>query len=200
MLVERYALRPDSGGPGRHRGGLGTEQVVQARHDIRFNSQIDRVVCKPWGLFGGLSGSGNAVAIHRFAEAAEQGFPNGKALNQVLRSGDAYILRSGGGGGFGSPLDRALVAVERDVRCGYVTMEAARTCYGVVFRPGTAEVDVAASDLLRAKMRAQGLPHDEPTAETATPPPLDQAHHHHEHERLTEEERLVLAMSRRCCS
>ena len=53
---------------------------------------------------------------------------------------------------------------------------------------------------LRAKMRAEGLPHDEPTAETATPPPLDQAHHHHEHERLTEEERLVLAMSGRCCS
>ena len=82
LLVERYALRPDSGGAGRFRGGLGCEQVVQARHDLRFNSQMDRVKCKPWGLDGGLSGSGNAVAIHRFGTAQEQRFHNGKALNQ----------------------------------------------------------------------------------------------------------------------
>src|SRR6516225_6810582 len=63
LLVERYALRPDSGGAGRFRGGLGCEQVVQARHDLRFNSQMDRVKCKPWGLEGGLCGSGNSVAI-----------------------------------------------------------------------------------------------------------------------------------------
>jgi N-methylhydantoinase B len=66
LLVERYALRDDSGGAGKFRGGLGTEQVVQARHDIRFSSQMDRVRCKPWGLFGGMSGSGNSVALYRF--------------------------------------------------------------------------------------------------------------------------------------
>jgi N-methylhydantoinase B len=198
--VERYALRPDSGGPGRHRGGLGTEQVVQARHNLRFSSQMDRVVCRPWGLYGGLAGCGNSVAIHRFAQDAEQHFSNGKALNQVLKPGDAYILRSGGGGGFGSPLDRELAAVEDDVRCGYVTMQAAEKYYGVVFRPGTAEVDIAASDLLRAKMRAQGLPHDEPVAEPVVPPLAPHDHAHHEHEHLTDEERLVLAMSCRCCS
>ena len=108
LLVERYALRPDSGGAGRFRGGLGCEQVVQARHDIRFNSQMDRVKCKPWGLEGGLSGLGNGVAIPRFGKTEEQRFHNGKALNQVLHAGDAYVLRSGGGGGFGSPLERDL--------------------------------------------------------------------------------------------
>jgi N-methylhydantoinase B len=200
LLVERYALRPDSGGPGRYRGGLGTEQVVQARHNIRFNSQMDRVVCKPWGLFGGLAGHGNGVAIHRFAAETEQRFVNGKALNQVLRSGDAYILRSGGGGGFGSPLDRELAAVERDVRCGYVTMAAAEKYYGAVFRPGTDEIDVVASAHRRDEMRAQGLPHDEPIAAPVVPAPHDHAHHHEEHERLTDEERLVMAMSCRCCS
>jgi N-methylhydantoinase B len=201
LLVERYALRPDSGGPGRYRGGLGTEQVVQARHDIRFSSQMDRVVCKPWGLFGGLAGHGNGVAIHRFAAETEQHFPNGKALNQALKSGDAYILRSGGGGGFGSPLDRELMAVEHDVRCGYVSKEAAEKYYGVVFVPQTSEVDIAASDLERAKMRAQGLPHDEPIAEPAVAPPAPHDHaHHREYERLTDEERLVMAMSCRCCT
>ena len=82
---------------------------------------MDRVKCKPWGLFGGLSGFGNGVALHRFGKTDETHFPNGKALNQTLQAGDAYILRSGGGGGYGSPLERDLDALERDVRCGYVT-------------------------------------------------------------------------------
>ena len=75
LLVERYALRPDSGGAGRFRGGLGCEQVVQARHDLRFNSQMDRVKCKPWGLEDGLSGFGNSVAIHRFGDGAGAALP-----------------------------------------------------------------------------------------------------------------------------
>ncbi len=202
LLVERYALRPDSGGAGRFRGGLGCEQVVQARHDIRFNSQMDRVKCKPWGLEGGLSGFGNSVAIHRFGKSEEQRFHNGKALNQVLHAGDAYILRSGGGGGFGSPLERDLTALEHDVRCGYVTRAAAERDYGAVLVGDSPRIDAAATQARRAQMRAQGLPHDEPIAETGVPPPAP-AHthvHDHAHERLSEEERVALAMTGRCCS
>jgi N-methylhydantoinase B len=204
LLVERYALRTDSGGAGRHRGGLGTEQVVQARHDIRFSSQMDRVKCRPWGLFGGLSGYGNSVALHRFGADKEQHFPNGKAFNQVLKPGDAYILRSGGGGGFGSPLDRDLAILERDVRSGYVSREAAEKYYGAVFVGTSNTIDVPASETCRAKMRAEGLPHDEPIAECSVPVPDPAEHHHHHHhhglENLTEEERIALAMSGRCCS
>ena len=94
---------------------------------------MDRVKCKPWGLNGGMSGLGNGVALHRFGKTEETHFPNGKALNQVLQAGDAYILRSGGGGGYGSPLERDLETLERDVRCGYVTKEAAEKYYGAVF-------------------------------------------------------------------
>jgi N-methylhydantoinase B len=202
LLVERYALRPDSGGAGRFRGGLGCEQVVQARHDIRFNSQMDRVKCKPWGLEGGLSGFGNSVAIHRFGAAEEQRFHNGKALNQVLQAGDAYILRSGGGGGFGSPLERDLDSLARDVRCGYVSKHAAETCYGAVFAPNSDSIDRAATAARRAEMRRQGLPHDEPIADTGVPPPApSHAHaHDHAHDKLSEEERVALAMTGRCCS
>jgi N-methylhydantoinase B len=202
LLVERYALRPDSGGAGRFRGGLGCEQVVQARHDIRFHSQMDRVKCKPWGLFGGLSGAGNSVALHRFGEAQEQRFQNGKALNQVLRAGDAYILRSGGGGGFGSPLERDLESLARDVRCGYVSKESAENDYGVVFEAGTGKIDAVATAARRGEMRAQGLPHDQPIADTGEPA-LAPAHSHahdHAHEQLAEEERVALAMTGRCCS
>jgi N-methylhydantoinase B len=200
LLVERYALRPDSGGAGRFRGGLGCEQVVQARHDIRFSSQIDRVKCKPWGLDGGLSGQGNSVALHRFGTTQEQGFPNGKALNQVLRAGDAYILRSGGGGGFGSPLERDLASLERDLRCGYVSRDAAERYYGAVLAPDGKRLDIAATQARRAEMRGAGLPLDEPIADVAgaasSPAPI----HDHAHEQLSEEERVALAMTGRCCS
>ena len=201
LLVERYALRADSGGAGAFRGGLGTEQVVQARAEIRFNAQIDRVKCRPWGLFGGLSAEGNGVALHRYGEE-EHRFPSGKAFNYVLGSGDAYILRSGGGGGFGSPLERDLAALENDVRQGYVSKEAAERLYGAVFRPGSLSLDRAATEARRVAMRKKGEPVDEPVAPTE--PGQAEAHHlhphAHQHDNLTEEERLVVAMTGRCCS
>jgi N-methylhydantoinase B len=199
LLVERYALRPDSGGGGMFRGGLGTEQVVQARADIRFNAQIDRVKCRPWGLYGGLPAAGNGVAIHRFGED-EHNYPSGKAFNLVLHSGDAYILRSGGGGGFGSPLDRDLDALENDVRQGYVTREAAECDYGAVFIADSLVPDRPATERRRAEMRAQGLPRPAPDELLAPVAPHDQHGHLHAHEHLSEEERLVVALSNRCCS
>ncbi len=200
LLVERYALRQDSGGAGRFRGGLGTEQIVQARHDIRFSSQMDRVRCKPWGLEGGLSGTGNSVAIARFGAERETHFPNGKALNQVLKPGDAYVLRSGGGGGFGSPLERDLDMLERDVRCGYVSRKAAEELYGVVFRKD-GSIDRTATAFRRSDMKRRGLPVDEPVFQTLVAPPKpDEGGRAPQHENLTEEERAALAMTCRCCS
>jgi N-methylhydantoinase B len=203
LIVERYALRSDSGGAGKFRGGLGVEQVVQARHDIRFSSQMDRVKCKPWGLQGGLSGYGNSVAVHRFGKPDETHFPNGKAFNQVLKPGDAYILRSGGGGGFGSPLEREIDALQRDVTGGYVSRDAAEKDYGGVFQGDSLTIDPAATAVRRKEMAAQGLPHDEPVAKTI-PVPVGANDHHHGHnhgqEHLTQEERTALAMSHRCCS
>ncbi len=198
LLVERYALRPDSGGAGHYRGGLGTEQVVQARGDIRFNAQIDRVKCRPWGLFGGLPAAGNGVAIHRFGED-EHNFPSGKAFNHILHSGDAYILRSGGGGGFGSPLDRDLDALESDVRQGYVSKEAAERDYGAVFAGEGSALDRPATERRQTEMRVRGLPLPVPD-EPPSPAEADNHHARHHHEHLTEEERLVVALSNRCCS
>jgi N-methylhydantoinase B len=200
LLVERYCLRPDSGGAGTFRGGLGTEQVVQARHPIRFSSQMDRVRCKPWGLNGGLSGFGNSVALHRFGKTEETHFLNGKALNQTLQAGDAYILRSGGGGGYGSPLDRDLDALQHDVRCGYVSKEAAETLYGAAFEPGSLVIDAAATASRRAEMREQGLPHDQPISELTLPFEAPADAQAPGQEMLSEEERTAFAMTCRCCS
>ena len=201
LLVERYCLRTDSGGAGTFRGGLGTEQVVQARHPIRFSSQMDRVRCKPWGLYGGLSGFGTSVALHRYSAKDETRFHNGKALNQTLQSGDAYILRSGGGGGYGSPLERDIGALQRDVRCGYVSKQAAETLYGAVFKPDSLDIDADATQARRDIMRAQGLPEDDPVSEFvlpfATPAAPEAASGV---EVLTHEERTAFAMTCRCCS
>lgn len=202
LLVERYCLRPDSGGAGQYRGGLGTEQVMQAINQINFSSQMDRVVCKPWGVFGGLSGFGNSVAIHRGGADKETLFPNGKAINQVLKPGDAYILRSGGGGGYGSPLERDIASIERDVRCGYVTREQAETGYGIVFAKDGA-IDAKATAKRRAEMKKDGLPIDEPIAPTPVFPAqmaFEQPQGNEIPEKLTEEERVVFAMNCRCCS
>jgi N-methylhydantoinase B len=201
LLVERYCLRPDSGGAGRYRGGLGTEQVVQAINEIRFSSQMDRVRCKPWGLEAGMAGLGNSVALHRCGADKETHFPNGKAFNQVLKPGDAYILRSGGGGGFGSPLERDIAMLERDVRAGYVSRESAETLYGVVF-DANGGILANETERRRVEMRAQGLPVDEPVAETDLPfdPPPEQQPAASQPQVLTEEERVAFAMNCRCCS
>lgn len=161
LIVERYALREDSGGPGRYRGGLGTEQVVRARAPIMFNAQIDRVDCRPWGLFGGLSAQGNDVALER--AGTEERYPTGKVLAQRLADGDAYTVRSGGGGGFGSPLDRKLSDVEDDLRQGYVSRDGAREFYGIVF-DASGRIDAPATASRRLRMRGQGLPKDRPFA------------------------------------
>ncbi|MBV8537243.1 MAG: hydantoinase B/oxoprolinase family protein [Alphaproteobacteria bacterium] len=153
LVVESYALVPDSGGAGRNRGGLGVERVVRARCNMVFNTQIDRAHCKPWGLEGGEAATGNEVAL-RQGGAWKADFPNAKVLVAALKTGDAFRLRSGGGGGYGSPLERRIEAVQHDVRQGYVTAQAAAELYGVVIDPETFEVDLSATENARAARKS----------------------------------------------
>jgi N-methylhydantoinase B len=153
LLFERHALREDSGGAGRHRGGLGTEQVVRARSTIVMNVQVDRMHCPPWGLEGGLSGAGNQVTL-RLAGVEKTDLPNGKVLTQRLQKDDAFTLRAGGGGGFGPPRERDSRKVAEDVRQGYVSPRAARELYGVVVDEKTFALDEAATANRRSAGRS----------------------------------------------
>ncbi len=153
LLFERHCLREDSGGAGRHRGGLGTEQVVRARSTIMMNVQVDRMHCPPWGLEGGLPGAGNQVTL-RLDGVEKTDLPNGKVLTQRLQKGDAFTLRAGGGGGFGPPFERDPRKVAEDVRQGYVSRRAAAELYGVVVDEKTLEVDAAATARRRSAGRA----------------------------------------------
>ena len=154
ILFERHALRDDSGGAGRQRGGLGTEQVIQARSPITVNLRIDRVHCKPWGLAGGAEAMGNEAGL-RIGGKDIGDLPNGKVSQRRLERGDLFIYRAGGGGGFGSPLERDAERVAEDVRQGYVSRLAARQLYGVKIREdGT--VDLEQTQSLREAMAARG--------------------------------------------
>jgi N-methylhydantoinase B len=148
LVIERYALVPDSGGAGRHRGGLGVERVVRARTDITLNTQIERAHCRPWGLAGGRDGRANSVAL-RINTQWKTEFPNAKVLVAQIKAGDAFRLRSGGGGGYGTPLERPVGDVLDDVRQGYVSVHEAAVFYGVVIDPETFKVNEPATILIR---------------------------------------------------
>jgi N-methylhydantoinase B len=148
LVIERYALAPDSGGAGRHRGGLGVERVVRARTDITLNTQIERAHCRPWGLAGGRDGRANSVALRVNAQWKTE-FPNAKVLVAQIKAGDAFRLRSGGGGGYGPPLERPVEDVLDDVRQGYVSVHEAAVFYGVVIDPDTFKVNEGATVLIR---------------------------------------------------
>jgi N-methylhydantoinase B len=152
VLIERHALRPDSGGAGRYRGGLGVEKLVQARTNMTLNTQMERVNCPPWGLAGGLSGAGNGVSL-RVDGKEVSGFPNGKVFSRRLKAGDAFTLYSGGGGGFGTPRERDPERVAADVRQGYVTRDAARELYAVALDED-GRVDGEATERLRRGHRS----------------------------------------------
>jgi N-methylhydantoinase B len=143
-MVESLSLIADSGGPGFYRGGLGVETVVQALSDFNVNTSIERAVCLPWGLGGGLEGSGNEMLLRRDGVVLDD-VPNAKVMRAQVKAGDAFIMRSGGGGGFGSPLERPADRVQHDVRQGYVSLAAARDYYGVVLDADTFELDEAAT-------------------------------------------------------
>src|SRR3989440_410559 len=128
IVVERYALVPDSGGAGRRRGGLGVERVVRARSNMMVNNQSERAHCLPWGLAGGLDGTGNAVEL-RIGGEWKSGFSNAQGFVAQVKPGDAFKIRSGGGGGYGSPLERPVEQVREDVRQGYVTVKSAAVLY-----------------------------------------------------------------------
>ena len=148
ILIERYALRIDSGGAGRTRGGLGADIVVQALSPMSFNSTIERAHCKPWGLDGGSAAEGNALSLRVNGEWKHD-LPNAKLMNYRLRKGDAFMVRSGGGGGFGPPAERDLEKIAFDVREGYITATAAQKDYGVVIDEATGEVMIEQTNAVR---------------------------------------------------
>ena len=148
VVVEERSLRVDSGAPGRFRGGLGVDVRVRNLVDGKWNlARPRRRKCPPWGLWNGGDGGG-AEFLMRLADKNDF-----ESMDQVMRPvpvDSEVIIRTGGGGGWGDPFERAPEAVLADVREGLVSVAKARADYGVAIDAAATRVDEAATRALRA--------------------------------------------------
>jgi len=126
-VVEKVELAPDSGGAGRHRGGLGVDMWFRMREDAWVTTAVERTTSRPWGLQGGAEGRANAVTI-RLPDGSVRRV--GKATRVFLPRGAVLELATGGGGGYGSPSERSGEAVLADLREGYITAGYAAAHHG----------------------------------------------------------------------
>ena len=149
VLMHRRELRPDSEGPGRHRGGFGQEMEIGVRGPSPWvlSAMYDRTRCPAQGVNGGSPGAPGMVRTS-----------NGEDLHpkrqQRIDADERVTLSLPGGGGFGAPTERDPARVARDVTDGLVSAERARLIYGVVLtrtaRHGEYAVDAEETARLRA--------------------------------------------------
>ena len=126
VIIWRKELRPDSGGPGQFRGGLGQYMEVGARdgHDFDFSAMFDRVDHPARGRAGGGAGGATSVTL-------SDGTTKGGKGRFSVPQGATVKLAFPGGGGIGDPRQRDRAAVIRDLQLGYISASAAARDYGL---------------------------------------------------------------------
>ncbi len=148
LIVEERSLVPDSGGPGKNRGGLGRKMVIRVPDDalaplppVTIAVQAGRFRYPPEGIFEGKDGT-----KARFLKNGEPADPSGLTF---AVPGDRVAFYSAGGGGFGHPFERDPEAVAADVQNGYISLKKAREDYGVIVDADALTVDAAATAACR---------------------------------------------------
>lgn len=132
VMFTQWALRPDSGGPGRHRGGLGAIYEIEL---LEQNADVflfgERGKYAPPGVLEGQSG-----ALNRFSYEQDDGMHQPPQVSKMvgikINRGQHLRLETPGGGGYGNPFERDPEAIMSDIRDGYVSIESAKHQYGVV--------------------------------------------------------------------
>jgi N-methylhydantoinase B len=150
VRLNRFELVPDSGGPGRFRGGLGYVREYQILGESRFTTRNGRELTPPAGRDGGLPGTTSLLVLNPGRDGEREiHADDGQVL---LGPGDVLSLGQAGGGGYGDPATRPAAEVLADVREGYVSPAAAREHYQVIVRAagGGWELDEAATSRLRS--------------------------------------------------
>lgn len=145
MFIEFYGYRPDTGGAGRYRGGVGVGRTYRFTAPSTGICLVYKTKTKPWAIAGGRPGQNNHVVIN---PGTKQEIIKGGSYNH-LQAGEVLANNTGGGGGYGDPLERAAGLVAADVRNGFVTVEGARRDYGVVVEPESFVVDSEATEAVR---------------------------------------------------
>lgn len=129
LYVDRMELNDEPGGYGKYRGGRGIRLDYRVRSDGTFlTCGYTRSKVAPWGLEGGADGTPNYVEVVRVDGQSER---YSMVSGLTLKQGDVIRVRTGAGGGYGKPAERATQAVLDDVKNGYLTVELARDVYGV---------------------------------------------------------------------
>lgn len=156
VRVKRNILWPDSGGPGRWRGGLGVEREIEVlRGTVTLTLREDRHRTRAWGLYGGCPPPFSRAEIIRAGGEIE---PIASKGIFSLAAGDAIHCWGTGGAGYGDPFDREPERVLDDVIDGKVSIDAARESYGVVIDAKSLSVDFRATEDLRAALKEQRGP------------------------------------------
>jgi N-methylhydantoinase B len=130
VRVERYAINPDSGGAGQHRGGCGAHRVWRLLDgaDAIGSLCMERMTSAPFGLLGGRAGAAAVVTL-TMPDGASRRLPSKGAF--MVPAGSVIDMITPGSGGFGAPSRRDLAAIARDLIDGYISERAAREDYGV---------------------------------------------------------------------
>jgi N-methylhydantoinase B len=154
IMFTQWALRPDSGGPGWHRGGLGAIYEIEALADDGAEVFLlgERGKYPPFGVNGG-----KPAALNRFVYETDRGESTpplvSKATDIKINRGQKVRLETPGGGGFGDPTTREPERVVRDVRLGYVSRDAARRDYQVVLHEdGSLDAEATTKARVRASV------------------------------------------------
>ncbi len=137
FLTLEYAMRKDSGGVGKRRGGLGSSRRLRVMApEITVSALLDRTRTQPWGLFGGSGGASAKLLVKKKGQAAFTTFSEAfgtvsatKFTRIVLKEGDEVIIESPGGGGYDPAAERSTEEIEDDIRQGYISLKAAREQY-----------------------------------------------------------------------
>ncbi|MBX5088329.1 hydantoinase B/oxoprolinase family protein [Rhizobium lentis] len=155
IAIHRYGLVPDSGGPGRYRGGLALEMQFQlfAPQSMVTARNRDRSNFSAWGLRGGEAG-----AVSRFIKnpGTDKAVELGSMDIVHCDPGDVILIQGPGAGGYGPAHERPVDEVLFDIRRGFVTPEHARKRYGVALTPD-GSLDEQATNKLRAAMADEAV-------------------------------------------
>jgi N-methylhydantoinase B len=141
LFYQCHRLRPDSGGAGQYRGGVGVELRVTPLHESRLSRNTDRLRCPPWGLLGGSEGATNQTLIERGNQ--QEALP-GKFSHLTVRPGETVTFLTAGGGGYGRPEKRSTLAIERDLELGYVSEGCAMRDYPAACRVADGKISRSA--------------------------------------------------------
>jgi N-methylhydantoinase B len=152
IIFEKLELCQDSGGPGKFRGGLGVEAVAYLLTDGLLRNKMIRSLCLPWGFQGGGNGTGNRAFVVK-PDGVEEQLP--RVENYPLPAKWKARMLTGGGGGYGDPLERLPEMVKKDVQNGYISLKSAEQDYGVVFNSHNREIDEKATQRVRSERRKE---------------------------------------------